>query len=382
MREHTITDIDILREELDKVRKQLRKKEFVLDTILEASFAAYWEWDFEEDEGYVSDSHKKMFGRGSIDNALYSWESTIYPEDKDIFTDAFDAHVRSKGKIPFECEGRLFHSDGSLIWVFCKGAVVEWNGNVPVKVVGTHINITNLKKTENLLLQKTKQLSDKNKELEQFAYVASHDLQEPARTISSFIDLFNKRYGNTLEGDAIQYLKYINEATGRMQDLIEDLLEYSRIGRNKELQEIDCNELLEDVISDLDSSIHEANSEVIVDNLPVVKGYILELRILFMNLLSNAIKFRSTKTKPKIVISCTEEESRFVFEVKDNGIGIDKKYHDRIFEIFQRLHSRSEYKGSGIGLSHCKKIVELHGGNIWLTSSENKGSSFYFSLPK
>ena len=224
-------------------------------------------------------------------------------------------------------------------------------------------------------------LERKNKELEQFAYVASHDLQEPLRTTSSFVGLIQKQYKGQLDEKADKYLSFIAQSSDRMKVLIKDLLDYSRIGRKKELEEVDCNIMLNEVLADLGKAINETGAEITTEQLPVVNGYLTEIKQLFQNLIINAIKFREKTIPPQINISVQKISGYWQFAFKDNGIGIAKENNERIFIIFQRLHTRNEYSGSGIGLSHSKKIVELHKGKIWMESELGKGTTFYFTLP-
>lgn len=225
-----------------------------------------------------------------------------------------------------------------------------------------------------------KELGKKNKELEEFAYVASHDLQEPLRTISSFLDLMQNQYKDTFDDKATKYMSFILQASDRMKVLIRDLLEYSRIGRKKESAKVDLNQTMSIVLADLNKAITDANAEIEVGELPVVNAYPTEMKQIFQNLIINAIKFRKKDTTPKIEIGAERKMDLWQFFVKDNGIGIDSKQSERIFMIFQRLHTRNEYEGSGIGLSYCKKIAELHKGNIWVESTLGEGSSFFFTI--
>lgn len=225
-----------------------------------------------------------------------------------------------------------------------------------------------------------KKLESKNKELEQFAYVASHDLQEPLRTISSFADMLQQQYKGKLDERSDKYINFIMGGTDRMKTLINDLLEYSRIGRKNERSIVDCNTLVGEVVGDLQIAIREAGAEVTWKELPTVKAYNTEMKQILQNLITNAIKFRKKEVAPQVTISCVRENEHWKFSVKDNGIGIDPKHVDRIFVIFQRLHTRNEYEGSGIGLSNCRKIAELHGGNIWVESKPGEGSNFLFTI--
>ncbi|MEO5891685.1 MAG: PAS domain S-box protein [Ferruginibacter sp.] len=239
-----------------------------------------------------------------------------------------------------------------------------------------------IKKSEANLDRKNKELKRKNTELEQFAYVASHDLQEPLRTTSGFVQLLKQQYHGKLDKRADQYLDFIADSSDRMRILINDLLDYSRIGGKNELENVDCNKIMQYVIADLYNAISESGAAIITGGLPVIMGYPTEIKQLFQNLVINAIKFSKKNEAPQINISAEKIGRHWDFSITDNGIGIDKIYSERIFIIFQRLHNRSEYPGSGIGLSHCKKIVELHHGKIWVESTPGEGSAFHFTIPE
>ncbi len=245
------------------------------------------------------------------------------------------------------------------------------------------INILEDYSIEKAIVEKTNiKLTSSNKEMEQFAFIASHDMQEPLRTISNYIGLFQKQYKGKLDEDADRYLTSISGATFRMQSLIKDLLEYSKIGNEKNKVVIDCNLILNDVLIDVNESIKESKAEIHSEQLPVITGYLSAIKSLFQNLISNAVKFRKKDVPPIINISAEIKQNEWFFTIKDNGIGIDKKYYDKIFVIFQRLHTKAEYAGTGIGLAHVKKIIELHGGKIWFESELGKGTAFYFTIPK
>lgn len=229
--------------------------------------------------------------------------------------------------------------------------------------------------------RKNRELEQKNKELQQFNFVATHDLQEPLRTTASFVDLLQKQYQHTLDDRATKYLEYIAHASGRMQVLITDLIDHANIGHTTQATLIDCNEILLEVLSGMDAEISESQAVITASELPSVTGHQDDIRLLFHSLLFNAIKFRRIGIETKINITVTRDNEHWVFAFADNGIGIAKEHSTRIFSIFQRLHNRSQYHGSGIGLSHCKKIIELHKGEIWLESELGQGSTFYFSLP-
>jgi len=230
------------------------------------------------------------------------------------------------------------------------------------------------------LLAQTHDLQRSNEELEQFAYVASHDLQEPLRSIGSYCQLLQRRYKGKLDNDADQFIDFAVEGAKRMQVLINDLLKYSRVGtRGKPFEPTDCNAVFNDAISNLRQAIEESAAVVTSDPLPAVSGDAVQLGQLFQNLIANAIKFRG-EAAPKIHVSACEYGDQTVFSVRDNGIGIDARHGERIFQIFQRLHERGKYPGTGIGLAVCKKIVARHGGRIWVESTPGEGSNFRFTL--
>ncbi|WP_010180138.1 YfiR/HmsC family protein [Aquimarina agarilytica] len=236
------------------------------------------------------------------------------------------------------------------------------------------------------IYKQSKILETKNSELEQFAYIASHDLQEPLNTITSFISLIKEDHEKHFNEIAKESMGYIVDASSRMKKLINSILDYSRLGRVKNYTIVNTQKLLLEIKADLKTVIDKKNAEITLNNLPKIKGTHTELRLLFQNLISNGIKFCKPGTKPKIFIDCdliTNDMNTKVwkFSVKDNGIGIAKKHEKRIFNIFQRLHSKDNYEGTGIGLAHCKKIVESHGGDIWISSEINKGTTFYFTIP-
>ena len=245
-------------------------------------------------------------------------------------------------------------------------------------------DITPQKQSENELNTLLEDLKRSNEELERFAYVASHDLQEPLRTIASFTQLLERRYKGKFDEDADEFMDYIVEAAKRMKQQIEGLLEFSRVAtKGEEFKIADMNKVLERTIGTLNALINECNTDITYDNLPIVMGDPEQLQRVFQNLISNAVKFRKYEEPLKIHISAKidEKNSQYIFSVSDNGIGIEEQYLERIFIIFQRLHTLAEYKGTGIGLSIVKRIIERHGGCIWVESVFGEGSTFYFTLP-
>lgn len=248
-----------------------------------------------------------------------------------------------------------------------------------------NIELEEQKKNLIALNQELKKQADEiirsNNELEKFAYVASHDMQEPLRTIISYIQILQNSPDIKCEGDTKLYMEYVINASYRMRELIMGLLEYSRIGReNKSLEKVDCNDVLKEVLANLENSIKENNAVISYDVLPVVNGHYFHMVQLFQNILSNALKFKRAD-ELRIKISYDYKDGLHHFSIKDNGIGIEQKYLNRIFEIFQRLHPINEYAGMGIGLALCKKIVEYYGGTIGVESTPGEGSTFSFIIP-
>jgi signal transduction histidine kinase len=229
--------------------------------------------------------------------------------------------------------------------------------------------------------ERTKELLRSNSDLERFAYVASHDLQEPLRMVTSYLQLLERRYKDRLDGDALEFIEYAVDGAERMKTLIIDLLAYSRIGtRGKAFILTDCNIVLIRVLTFLKAAIDETNAKILYDSLPEILADETQMEQLFQNLIANAIKFHG-KESPRIHIGVDRKGEDWVFSIQDHGIGIDPKYFDRVFIIFQRLHTRQDYPGTGIGLAICKRIIERHGGRIWIESELEKGSTFFFTIP-
>jgi PAS domain S-box-containing protein len=235
---------------------------------------------------------------------------------------------------------------------------------------------------EEVVAQRTEELARSNKDLEQFAYVASHDLQEPLRMVSGYLQLLSERYRGQLDEKADKFINYAVDGAGRMSVLIRDLLEYSRVNtRGEELQNVDSQKALESALRNLGSAIEESGATVTHDSLPMVRADNTQLVQLLQNLIGNAVKFRSPQRPPRIHVSVRNEQAHWLFCVQDNGIGFEQQYEDKIYVIFQRLHGRGHYPGTGVGLAICKRIVERHGGRIWAASELDKGTKFFFTIP-
>jgi len=280
------------------------------------------------------------------------------------------------------------HKDDSKRWGEANFKLVKTSG-VKSEVIGILRDITDRKRDEirikNLLKeleQSNRELERSNRELEDFTYAVSHDLKAPLRTVEAFAGFLIDDYAKNLDETGNEYLNRMKNASVRMTGLIDDLLNLSRVGRmHTDIVLVDLNELLEEIKLDFETQINERNSEIISSRLPAIKTQYMWVQQLFSNLISNGLKFNTSKT-PKVWIRHKDQKDYHLFSVKDNGIGIEKRYQEKIFKIFHRLHSREEYPGSGTGLTICKKIVETFGGRIWVESKPGAGSTFYFTIPK
>jgi PAS domain S-box-containing protein len=307
------------------------------------------------------------------------WIKSIHPDDRDQYL----THLRGcvEQQRDHEFEFRVFTAEQHLLWLRNIIHPVSNGHHQCGKVRGIMIDITERRKAEEALKKTAEKLARSNADLQQFAYVASHDLQEPLRMVGSYAQLLARRYQGRLDKDADDFIGFILDGVTRMQRLIHDLLSFSRVGtRGKSFQPTDCNSVLETKLKDLQCAIKESKAVITYDRLPVVQADENQVGQLFQNLIGNAIKFRNKRT-PRIHIWAERKGKEWVFAVRDNGIGIDPQYQERIFVIFQRLHTREEYSGTGIGLAICKRIVERHGGQIWVESEVGKGSTFFFTLP-
>jgi len=381
-----------------KQEQRLVESEWKFRTVSES--ANDWEYWLSENRQivYMSPSSEKITGYGPQEfmNNPDLLTNIIYPEDRPLFLN----HIKNLQDASHEgIELKIVSKSGQIRWLahICSPLYMQH------KFLGRRISnrdITDRKNAEEELrkyrehleelveqrtaeLKKTaEELTRSNKDLKEFAYVISHDLKEPLQVIKGFLMLFEKRYKDKLDEKANEIIRFTVDGAKRMQELIKDLLEYSQVGnRGKEFKPADCSLILNKAISNLKVSIEESGAVVTHDTLPTVMADAIQLSSLFQNLIGNAIKFYGSEA-PMVHISTERKGDEWLFSVRDNGIGIDPKFADRIFAVFQRMHSSEEYPGTGIGLAICKKIVEHHGGRIWVESEPGKGATFYFTIPE
>ncbi|MGZ4116306.1 MAG: sensor histidine kinase, partial [Bacteroidia bacterium] len=376
--------IDDLQENINErvhMEQVLRKQKDLYESLIETQSEMGQGISITENKKiiYANDALCKMYGYSKDEILkLSSFLDIVIPEEKEKLSKRLSQRLLGieSGDTG---ETVVIRKDGKKINIEYSIKVI--NSDERMQILSVIRDITLRKKSEEDLKEKTLELIRSNTELEQFAYVASHDLQEPLRMISSYVQLIKERYTDGLDQDAKDFIGFAIDGANRMRNLIQSLLEYSRVNRVKPFEQIDTNELLKEVLQNLKDKIKEHNALIKIEKLPDIFGDNVLIGQLFQNLIENAIKFKGTED-PQITISCKTNINEFLFSVKDNGIGIPKEYSERIFIILQRLHTIEKYPGTGIGLAICKKIVERHGGKIWVESEVNKGSTFYFTIKK
>ena len=362
------------------------------EIVTQATNDAIWDWNIKEKTFFRSQNIQKFFGEGTPSNLDVSqfWNDKFHPEDilktKKSLSDALENPSISR----WEAEYRVFNESGNIVYVVDRGIILRDNMGTATRMIGAMSNITEQKNHEAQLIalneslqSYAKELERSNEELEQFAFITSHDLQEPLRMVSSFMDQLKRKYEDKLDDKALQYIEFATNGSKRMKQIILDLLEYSRAGRPTDLIEnVDINEIITDFKLLRGKIIDEKSATITHDNIPVIKTYKTGITQVFHSLLDNAIKYAKKEEAPNIKITCKEENDKWIFAVKDNGIGIDPRFFSKIFIIFQRLHNREEYEGTGIGLSIVKRHIDFLGGKIWVESELEKGATFYFEIPK
>jgi PAS domain S-box-containing protein len=399
---------DITRRKLAEIA--LKKSETLYRSLVIATSEAVW---IADTNGFAKEFSlwSALTGQSQRELEGWGWLNAVHPEDRE-FTQLLWIQALAK-KSPYKLEHRVRVADGSYGFFAVRAVPILDSQNEIQEWIGTHTEITERKLAEEGLQQAKTELEIKvqertaelqklneelkrsNQELEQFAYIASHDLQEPLRAVTGYSQLLVEEYQGLLDESAQEYLDYIIDGAKRMQQLIQDLLAYSRVGtRGREFTLTDCNAVVSEALSNLCVAIAESQAVITHDSLPALLADKTQLVQLLQNLIGNAIKFHRKDVPPQIHIRAVKVGKEFfphppqlptsqpvwLFSVQDNGIGIKTQYLERIFEIFRRLHTRREFPGTGIGLAICKKIVERHHGRIWAESQLGVGTTFYFTL--
>ena len=388
---------------------ELQQQEQRWQLAIKGNKDGIWDHDLISGRHFLSPRCREMLGYEDNEITTFSeWLNLIYLTDQEILKTAFEAHLTRQTPY-YSSEYRMRCKDGSYKWLLARGQALWNEAGIPIRAVGSITDITERKQAEAAIFQLNQELETRvqqrtaalqiseaelqklnqellrsNQDLEQFAYIASHDLQEPLRAIIGFTQILEAKYQEHLDESAQRYIKIIIDAGKRMHQLVHDLLKYSRVSiRDEEFTVIDSNQVLNQAMINLQVSITESQANITHDALPRVLADRTQLVQVFQNIIANAIKF--CRQQPQIHIGVKEIESslythKYLFWIQDNGIGIKPQYIECIFEIFRRLHTRNEFSGTGIGLAICKKIVERHNGNIWAESEPEVGTTFYFTL--
>ena len=384
-----ITELKKREKELQEAAAKLQHSQEHLERAQRISRTGSDERNLVTGEGEWSDTTYEIFGvtRDSFVPTYDNFLGMVHPDDRNICLQV--RHDIEAGKALKPYEYRIIRPDGQVRTIYRVTVAKCDEHGKPVSYTGTLRDVTELRAAEEAVRLKTREIEEhaaelqrSNAELEQFAYVASHDLQEPLRMVASYCQLLQRRYKDKLDGDANEFIGFAVEGANRMQRLINDLLGYSRIGRQGGNPEnFRAADVLKTVLANLQGAISESGAKIEIGALPEIRANRTQVSQLFQNMIGNAIKFRRDGEAPLIRISATPEEKFWHFLIEDNGIGIEKEYLERVFLIFQRLHERNKYPGTGIGLAIVKKVIEHHGGRIWIESTPGQGSKFNFTLP-
>lgn len=375
-------------------QEQIARSEALLGEAQEIGRFGSWEWDIASDTLTWSDQMRRIFGIAPGEPLSYQrYLDRVQPEDRErVMATVEKAYADCQ---PYTFEHRIVRgTDGAVRIVHGRGRVITDASGRAVRMTGTGQDITEaklaeealrasearLRESEEALAARAAELARSNAELERFAYAASHDLQEPLRSVTEFAELLARRYRGRLDADADEFIRFMVDGAGRMQQMIRDLLEYARVGGAFDPRPVNLCGALASALENLQTSIDESGAVVTRDPLPTIEADPARAAELLQNLVGNAIKFRGADP-PRIHVSAARQGGEWIVGVRDNGIGLDPRHAERIFVIFQRLHTRAEYEGSGMGLAICRRIVERLGGRIWVESAPGRGSTFYFAVP-
>lgn len=378
----TSEDDHYLKTELYKL---VQSEPAVFQFLQDGSLDGIWYWDLQNPAvEWMSPRMWEVFGFDpkEMPHLVEAWQDLIHPDDLKVAIDNFEKHVADPAH-PYDQIVRYRHKDGSTVWVRCRGIAIRDENGTPLRLLGAHTEVTQLKEAEERLSRQAKQLRELNDELNQFAYAASHDLRSPINTLNALLERLHTHHVDQLDAQGQQLLKHALKTGRRMKPLAQGILRFSRLTHAKpEFETVDCNTLVQDVLEDLDDEITQQQATITVAPLPTVTAEPHMLRQVFQNLIANALKFRKPDEAPHIEISVKTFRKSWRFFVKDNGLGIDAEHQTKIFDLFARLHTQAEYTGTGLGLALCKKIVRLHRGTIRVQSTPEVGSTFSFTISK
>lgn len=366
--------------QLENRNKKLANREHFIHRITEISPGIIYVYDLvQQANSFSSESIGRVLGYSdkevkAMGNLVLP--TLILPEDLARTSAHHQALIEANDDNYRIVEYRMRSKSGRVRWYASYDKIFERNeANEPTKIIGIAQDITEQKKAS-LELEKV------NAELKTFAYAASHDLKEPLNTVTMIVEMLQMELEDT-KASTQELLGMLRASTGRMRSLITDLLEYALLGKeDAQYERLAVGEIVAEVLSDLDDAINRNEAKITKESLPSIAANPPQLKRLFQNLISNALKYRTPERSPIIHIGVEEEEQAWVFSIKDNGIGIAEEYQSKIFQVFQKLHSRDQYEGTGIGLASCQRIIENHKGEIWVRSESGKGATFYFSIPK
>ena len=406
------------RDELNKVIEELRNAKEEYRVMAETVPYGVWKTDAKGKPTYASPVFLELLDMVLSDLKESGWINKLPPEDVEPVIKKWAEHAKT-GEM-MDTEHRVKGADKEYHTILERGLPVrDDKGNI-ISWVGINLDITERKqiedklelalekseeevkdvllkladankalelevighlKSKDELKQKVDELKIANNEIQQFTYITSHDLQEPLRTMASYAQLIERRYKGKLDKDADEFIEYMVDGAKRMKAMIQGLLEYSHAGTEETISEFSTDIAVNNALSSLEFAISECNAEIIIDKLPIINADEGQITRVFLNLVGNALKFHKEGVRPKIHISAERKDDEHIFSVSDNGIGLEEQYSDKIFEVFKRLHAISEYHGAGIGLAIVKRIIDNHGGRIWVESELGKGSTFYFTIP-
>jgi PAS domain S-box-containing protein len=366
------TALDITGRKRDE--EALRHQEGQLRLAVDAGRMGTWDWDVRTGELKWSAALEALHGLapGTFPGTYNAFLDLIHPEDRQTF-EATVAEALG-GEKPFQAEFRVVHPDGSIHWIAGRGQVFLDEFGAPARMIGIGLDLTERKQIE-------ENLARSNRELEQFACIASHDLREPLRMVKSYVELLARRYGGKLDQEAREFIAFAVDGATRMQQMIDGLLDLSRAAKSGAgLRPTESSAALDRALQNLKPMIEESGAMVTRGRLPRVPADPVQLTEVLQNLVGNSIKFRGEEP-PRIEVAAERRGGEWVFSIRDNGIGIEREHAERIFDIFHRLNDRGRYAGVGIGLAVTKRIIERHGGRIWMESEPGRGATFYFTLP-